>query len=81
MLMDLDRFKDINDTIGHQAGDSLLQQVGLRLQGVVRKAVTVARLGGDEFGVLIPEVDSEAAGLCSQLDRQLACSPGRRFDF
>ncbi len=66
MLMDLDRFKEVNDTIGHQAGDSLLQQVGLRLQGVVRKADTVARLGGDEFGVLLSRVDGEAAALTAE---------------
>ena len=66
MLMDLDRFKEINDTIGHQAGDSLLQQVGLRLQGAVRKADTIARLGGDEFGVLLPELDGEGATVAAR---------------
>ena len=61
MLLDLDRFKVINSTIGHQAGDFLLQQVGLRLQRAVRKADTVARLGGDEFAVLLPGMNQEMA--------------------
>ena len=65
MLMDLDRFKEINDTIGHQAGDILLQQVGLRLQGAARNGDTVARLGGDEFGVLLPGIDREGATLAA----------------
>jgi len=65
LLMDLDRFKEINDTIGHQAGDALLQQVGLRLQGAARKGDTVARLGGDEFGVLLPRTDREGAELAA----------------
>jgi diguanylate cyclase (GGDEF)-like protein len=52
MLLDLDRFKDVNDTLGHPAGDKLLQVVGRRLRSLVRKSDTVARMGGDEFMLL-----------------------------
>ncbi|HYK05792.1 MAG TPA: EAL domain-containing protein [Thermoanaerobaculia bacterium] len=54
MLMDLDRFKEVNDTFGHQFGDALLKQVAFRLQNQMRTGDVVARLGGDEFAVVLP---------------------------
>jgi diguanylate cyclase (GGDEF)-like protein len=59
VLLDLDRFKDINDTLGHRCGDYLLQQIGPRIRAVLRDVDVLARLGGDEFVLLFP---SQATG-------------------
>ena len=61
LVLDLDRFKEVNDTFGHQLGDQLLRHVGERLCQSVDPAVTVSRLGGDEFAVFLPTADETTA--------------------
>ena len=56
MMVDLDHFKEINDNLGHDAGDELLKEVGGRLEGVLRQTDTICRIGGDEFALLITDV-------------------------
>jgi diguanylate cyclase (GGDEF)-like protein/PAS domain S-box-containing protein len=59
LVIDLDKFKDINDTYGHDAGDQVLQDIAVRISSAVRRIDTVSRLGGDEFIVLLPEIAGE----------------------
>jgi diguanylate cyclase (GGDEF)-like protein len=67
VLLDLDRFKDVNETLGHSLGDQLLRQVGRRLSGALGSEATVARLGGDEFGIVLPSVrDAQEANAAAQ---------------
>jgi diguanylate cyclase (GGDEF)-like protein/PAS domain S-box-containing protein len=74
LYLDLDKFKVINDTCGHEAGDQLLKQISEVIQGKVRQSDLVARLGGDEFGVLLvhcplKKADEIAAGICKAVNK------------
>jgi diguanylate cyclase (GGDEF)-like protein len=73
MLMDLDHFKEINDTLGHHFGDLLLKEIGPRLSTVLREEDLLARLGGDEFGILLPNIpDAEIAiGIAERILEEL----------
>ena len=66
LIMDLDGFKEINDTMGHLMGDAVLREIGRRLQMEVRESGTVARLGGDEFAVMLPGVGQGGAELAAR---------------
>jgi diguanylate cyclase (GGDEF)-like protein/PAS domain S-box-containing protein len=70
ILLDLDRFKTVNDTLGHDVGDALLREAAARLSGCVRDYDTVARLGGDEFAILLPEI-RDAQSLSTVADKIL----------
>jgi diguanylate cyclase (GGDEF)-like protein len=78
LYVDLDRFKQVNDTFGHAVGDMLLQTVANRLKGCVRETDTVARIGGDEFVVLLHsvQVSEDADGVAEKI-RQVLVQPMR----
>jgi diguanylate cyclase (GGDEF)-like protein/PAS domain S-box-containing protein len=76
MFIDLDRFKHINDTLGHNVGDLLLKEATLRMLGCVRESDTVARIGGDEFMVLLPAIEKqEYAMMVAEKIRHSLCQP------
>jgi diguanylate cyclase (GGDEF)-like protein len=69
LYLDLDRFKRVNDSLGHPAGDELIRELGSRMRKVVRSSDTIARLGGDEFAIVLADLNStdEANALCERL--------------
>lgn len=73
LMMDLDRFKYVNDTLGHPVGDLVLREVGARFQALLRSTDTVARLGGDEFAIILPDAGIEPA-------REIATTILRAFE-
>ena len=69
LMLDLDHFKQVNDTLGHPAGDELVRQVGTRLQALLRETDTVARIGGDEFAIVQahPKGEADVRRLCDRI--------------
>ncbi|WP_327661483.1 MULTISPECIES: putative bifunctional diguanylate cyclase/phosphodiesterase [unclassified Streptomyces] len=78
MLIDLDRFRSVNDTLGHLAGDRLLLQIADRLRAALPRGAEVARLGGDEFAVLLPVADSTTSA--TRVARNLVATLGSPLD-
>jgi diguanylate cyclase len=74
LMIDLDHFKELNDTLGHYAGDLLLRQIGPRMQSVLREGASVARLGGDEFGLIL-RGDARAAAAVAERVHQALLAP------
>jgi len=73
LLLDLDRFKEVNDSLGHRRGDELLMEVGQRIRQCVSLPATVARLGGDEFAIIVPEgLHADLQGLGNQLMQEIS---------
>ena len=74
LFIDLDKFKPINDTLGHAAGDALLREIASRLKGVLRTEDTIARLGGDEFVALLPDVSGpqDAFNVAQKLQNRIS---------
>ncbi|MEP7047926.1 MAG: EAL domain-containing protein [Ilumatobacteraceae bacterium] len=81
LLIDLDRFKEVNDTLGHQTGDALLCQIGPRIQTILPDGGVVARLGGDEFAVMVPDVGTDDAVRIGQAIVGVLEPPFRLDDF
>jgi diguanylate cyclase (GGDEF)-like protein len=75
LLFDLDRFKEVNDTLGHAAGDALLRDIGERLRVAVPQALCIARLGGDEFTILLTNADAASASAAAEGAREALLNP------
>ena len=78
LLLDLDTFKEVNDSLGHSAGDAVLREVAARLRMACKNAIKVARLGGDEFAALLPDDDSREARAVSE---RLILDISKPYDF
>ncbi len=78
-IMDIDRFKSINDSFGHLAGDAILRQLGAILRANLRRDDLAGRMGGEEFGLILPEVDTAGANIAAEKVRRLVES--HRFEF
>jgi diguanylate cyclase (GGDEF)-like protein len=74
IMLDLDHFKNVNDTHGHQAGDDVLRMIGRIVKATARPGVTAARFGGEEFALLLPKVNRAAAAAMAEILRKVICA-------